>query len=97
MGVRNTSRQAFHSLNNLGKKQQLVYDVLLKSRSLCNIEIANRLNMPINSITPRVNELVAMGYVEESHRAVNPITNRRSIYWRVNIGQAPLFWRTDEE
>jgi len=91
MGVRNTSRQAFHSLNDLGNRQKFVLDTIFLYGPLCNLEISTKTGKPINQITPRTNELVEMGLVEEAHRAVNPITGRRAIYWTATQEGKDLF------
>jgi DNA-binding MarR family transcriptional regulator len=91
MGVRNTSRQAFHSLNDLGNRQKFVLAMILDHGPLCNLEISMKSNKPINQITPRTNELVEMGLVEESHREINPITGRRAIYWNTSQAGNDLF------
>lgn len=49
----------------------------------CNMDISEALGLPINRITPRMNELVKLGIVVESHRAINPKTDKRVIYWKV--------------
>lgn len=84
-GVRGTSREAYFTdvKPKLGQKQQRVLDALKRAkRPVCNQEIAEHLNQPINTITPRVNELVEKGLAEEATRDVYPKTNRRVIYWR---------------
>lgn len=93
MGVRNTSRQAFHSLNDLGNRQKAVLAMILDLGPICNLELSMKMNKPINQITPRTNELVSAGVVEEDHREANPITNRRAIYWRVSQTGKDIFNR----
>ena len=48
-----------------------------------NRQIAEILNLPINSITPRVNELVKLGKLVEHKKDKDPVTNRLTIYWRL--------------
>ena len=48
-----------------------------------NQEIANFLGKPINTITPRTNELVGLEKVELAFKAVYPATKRTVCYWRV--------------
>lgn len=81
--IQQTSLEAFWSVTNLSSRQEAVKNILSLYGPLSNLEIANKLNMPINSITPRTNELVEKGVVEEAHRDISPITNRRVIYWRL--------------
>lgn len=85
MGVRATSREAFFTdvQPKLGQKQMQVYVALQMSRRpVNNQELADYLGWPINSVTPRVQELRELGKVEEACRAVYPKTNRRVIYWQ---------------
>ena len=51
-------------------------------RPVCNQEIAQHLGQPINTVTPRMNELVKLGSAEEAFREVYPVTNRKVIYWK---------------
>lgn len=83
MVVQHTSIQTYMNLA-LGERQFEVYK-LLKSQmfGLNNRMIAERLNKPINSITPRVNELVKMGVVKEHHRGKDLVTKRNTIFWSV--------------
>lgn len=85
MTVKSTSLEAYHGevKPKLGEKQRVVYDLLLKAkRPVCNQEIAQHLKQPINTITPRMNELVKLGSAEEAFKAAYPVTNRKVIYWR---------------
>ena len=65
----------------VGKRQQQILDCL-HEQALNNNEMAKRLNLPINSITPRVRELVKKGLVAEHKKAKDHLTNRLVIYWR---------------
>ena len=85
MTVKSTSLSAYHNevKPKLGEKQKVVYDLLLKAkRPVCNQEIAQYLGQPINTVTPRMNELVKLGSAEEAFRAIYPVTNRKVIYWK---------------
>lgn len=84
MGVRNTSRQAFYSLDDLGERQRAVLKTIQKYGPMCNLDISLQMGKPINQITPRTNELVDLGVVEESHRDISPATGRRAIFWKVS-------------
>lgn len=81
--VRNTSVQAYHSIEDLSHRQNEVFRALEIMQKASNLDISNYLKMPINSITPRMNELVQMGAVVESHRDIHPITGKRVIYWMI--------------
>lgn len=83
-GVTDTSAQVYFGevLPRLGDKQKRVIKALQKSkRPVCNQEIAEYLGQPINTVTPRMNELVKLGMVRMAGKAVYPKTNRRVIYW----------------
>lgn len=85
MSVQDTSLDAYHFdvLLHLGEKQKRVLEALKRGkRPVCNQELADHLHQPINTITPRVNELVGKGLVEEAFRDIYPKTNRRVIYWK---------------
>ena len=84
-GVRSTSRQTFFNevKPKISQKQQEVYVALqIAKRPINNLELSKYLGWPINSVTPRVNELVEMGKVEEAFRDIYPATGRRTIYWK---------------
>lgn len=84
MGVRSTSRQAYDSiLDTLGDRQRAVYNAIARMGIACNLDIAYELQVPINRITPRTNELVTAGIVEEAKRDLCRRTGRRVIYWKV--------------
>lgn len=85
MSVQDTSLEAFRKEvePKLGAKQRIVMDVFNRAkRPVCNQELADHLRQPINTITPRVNELRALGLVELGFKAIYPKTRRRVIYWR---------------
>lgn len=89
---RETSREAYRSLENINRKQREVYETIKHLGSACNYEVARYLGWPINAVTPRTGELVSYELVEESHRAVSP-TGRKAIYWKVkkDVTQGELF------
>ena len=51
---------------NLNKRQQVIYNSLSVSIS-SNESLAERLHLPINSVTPRVLELRRMGLVKKMY------------------------------
>lgn len=86
MNVQDTSLEVYHNeiKDNVGKKQLRVLKCLSKAkRPVCNQEIADHLEQPINTITPRMNELVKKNLAEEAFRDIYPKTGRRVIYWRI--------------
>lgn len=68
----------------LGQRQEEVFLVLKDLGEATNTMIAKRMNLPINSITPRVFELRQKHLVTESYRDICPITKRRAIFWKAH-------------
>lgn len=83
--VRNTSVESYYSIKDLSKRQMDVYQAIYLLGKACNMDISGWLGLPINSITPRTNELVAKGVVTESYRGKNPHTGKNVIYWTVKL------------
>lgn len=82
---RNTSVQAYHDIvDSLPDRRKRVYEALLELKTACNLDVAEFLNLPINRITPRMNELVKLEIVKEDHRGLCGRTGKRVIYWKVN-------------
>ncbi len=85
MTVRDTSLETYYNdiEPKLGDKQRTVYlAIQMSNRPVNNDEIATYLGQPINTVTPRVNELVKLGKVELAAKDIHPKTNRRVCYWR---------------
>lgn len=80
--IQQTSILAFLDLKDLNARQQEVLNAIHQLGTACNLDIADYLRRPINAVTPRTNELVAKGLVEEAHRAPCRQTGRKSIFWR---------------
>ncbi len=78
-----TSIEAYYSLKNLGDRQLMVYTALEVLKEACNLDIAEYLHKPINTVTPRTNELVKSGPVVEAEKKINLITHKKVIYWRI--------------
>ena len=85
MSVRDTSRLAYDEIApKIGKKQALILQTIAKAkRPVNNQEIAIHLALPINTITPRTNELLSLDKVELAYKAVYPATKRKVCYWKV--------------
>lgn len=77
-----TSLFAYYDIKNLGAKQRAVYNII-EGGPVCNLDIAERLGVPINQVTGRTNELVAKNLVEEAFKAPSKQTGRQAIYWRI--------------
>ena len=72
--------------NKIGKRQQQVLDLFHNCTNIDlfnNREISAMLKLPINSVTPRVNELVKMGKLVEYKKMHDNVTNRQTIFWRL--------------
>lgn len=81
--VTETSLLAYEEvLKNLGSRQQEVYFAIKTLKEADNLSISKYLNIPINSITPRVNELRKLGLVICS-RVGKSITNREVMFWSI--------------
>lgn len=82
---RNTAIQSYHEIiDSLPDRRKRVYEALLELKTACNLDVAEFLDLPINRITPRMNELVKLGVVTEDHRGLCGRTGKRVIYWKVN-------------
>lgn len=67
----------------LSDRQVCVFGELQKEENLTNSELAGRLNWPINTITPRTNELVKLKLVAEDVKRRCRVTGRTAIAWKV--------------
>ena len=70
-------------LENLCERQTQVYVVIRNLNSCNNQMIAEFLRLPINSITPRVNELRKLHIVMMDKKELCPYTKRMTCFWRV--------------
>lgn len=68
---------------DIGKRQSAVLSFLLNHGPLSNKDLANKMLLPINTITPRVKELRDLGLVELDHIQLDNHTNRPEQVWRV--------------
>lgn len=84
MTIQITSRQAFASIKTtIGPKQSAVYNSIDRNVSICNMDIAEDLGLPINSITGRTKELREMNLVEEDEKVIHPKTGKTVIKWKI--------------
>ena len=74
-------------LQNLGARQLLVLKAIDKLSSCNNLMISKYLNLPINSVTPRVNELRKKGLIVKDTIRKCPYTKRMTQFWRFNKKQ----------
>jgi Mn-dependent DtxR family transcriptional regulator len=82
--IRDTSLEAYYEvLEDLEGRQREVYAALRELGPANNTMIANKLNLPINSITPRIHELRALGLVIFYKKDKCPYTSKKTIFWKV--------------
>ena len=70
-------------LDNLCERQAQAYGVIRSLKSCNNQMICNYLHLPINSITPRVNELRKLHIVMMDKKDICPYTKKMTCFWRV--------------
>ncbi len=82
--IQQTSLEAYEEVRkNLGTKQTMVYNALKEMKEANNQMISVFLNIPINSVTPRVKELREKRLVGVAFVGPDLNTGRQTIYWRV--------------
>ncbi len=82
--ISDTSMEAYKSiLYGLGERQQVVYDMFKDIGFASNREISVALDVPINQITPRTNELVKSGLVVRRGKKLDHKTKRNVIVWGI--------------
>ena len=85
--IQQTSLDAYQeAIVTARNNRDIIYNTLRAMGEANNLMIARRLNWPINRVTPRMNELVKAGYVEESYRDKCPYTGKTTIFWRPKHG-----------
>lgn len=83
--IQETSMQAYKQIKDeLGKRQHEVFIAIVNLERATNSMIAKHINLPINCITGRTNELRKKGLVIYSHTSWCPVTKNKAMYWRAN-------------
>ena len=83
MTSRQTSLAAFDAIKeSLGERQFVVLRLLRRRGAMNNRMVADELGWPINTVTPRMNELVKKGLVVPDHVGFCPVTGRKTEFWR---------------
>lgn len=82
--VQQTQLEAYNSLSDLGAKQSAVYQTIKKLQEASDHDIADEMNVPINTVTPRRNELFRMGVIREARRDISKQTKKRVIFWAIS-------------
>jgi len=87
MPVAHTSLDAFIELEPmyLGRKQKAVLGFIRRYGPINNRELSVVTGWPINTITPRVQELRRMGFVFCHHEEIDPVTNRITLMWMAKM------------
>ena len=91
MNSQPTSLDAYFSeiLPTLGQRQREVLKEIAKHLDITNTELSDSLGIPINAITPRVNELVKKGLVVKSQIRKCKSTGRNVMAWKYNTEEIP--------
>ena len=80
--IQSTSQEAYDKIvETLGNRQYTVYNWLRGIEPACNKEISIAIGLPINEITPRINELRYKGVVEQAYKA--DYDGRKVIFWKI--------------
>ena len=83
MSYQITSYIAFQEvLCSLGERQKLILKIIRKIQPCSNLEISKISGLPINCVTPRVQELRKKGLVHFYKRDICKFTNRLVTYWK---------------
>jgi DNA-binding MarR family transcriptional regulator len=85
MSVQDTSLIAYFGevVQTLGQRQRVVLEAFTKKEDFTNAELAEFLQWPINTVTPRTNELVKKGLIVEDKRRICKVTGRTVIAWKL--------------
>ena len=90
--IAQTSIESYHRISEheLSEQQQTVLIALSKTWPANNRMISEHLSStrerpyPINRVTPRINELRKKGVVSLYDKLVDPVTQRKTMFWKVN-------------
>jgi len=84
LDIRKTSIEAYHSLlPSLSSRQSLVYNVIKMYPGSSNLDLCRIMDIPINSVTPRVKELRELGLVVCIGTKQDRVTKRSCMVWSV--------------
>ena len=85
--IQQTSLMAFEELKcnpwKINRRCSQVYSVIKELGAASDLEIANKLNLPINCITPRRLELEERGLIEFFGQANSQLTGRLVRYYKI--------------
>ena len=80
--IRDTSLEAYESLDKLNHKQKMVFDIIKNKQPCTDQQIAAYLGWPINRVTPRRGELEKGGVIVDAGKVMTA-SGRRAHCWRV--------------
>ena len=75
----------------LSPKRQKVFNCIIEHGPMTDVQIADRLNWPINQVTGRRGELVNFGHVQSSGIFINKDTRKPNTIW------SGVLWPTVEK
>lgn len=82
--IAQTSLDAYIGIRDtLNARQAVILSFIRHNGEVCNLDIAEGLDWPINSVTPRVLELRNMFLIESAGRRLSK-TGKAAFFWRVN-------------
>jgi len=83
--IQETSLDAFFDIkDSLPNSQRKVWSTLLDCVTpLTNLEVSKRSGIPINQVTPRMNELVKKGIVVQHSKRNCTVSGRIAITWKI--------------
>lgn len=92
MTVSQTSLEAYHSLDagELAATQAEIYYAISRNPYMSNRDLAKMLGREINTVTPRTNELLQMGYIERGDRKLDEVTGRYAYTYRIVRNEAEI-------
>lgn len=81
--IQQTSLQAYQEIRqHMGERQRQVYHALMSLGEATNSMISQSSGIPINVVTPRINELRKARMVVFAKEGFCPITGKRALFWR---------------
>lgn len=84
MSYQETSLLAYFDVQEvLGDRHRQVLAALKELGSANNWMIAKKAQLPINAVTPRVQELRKKGFVKEDCKKNGPPQGRITLYWKL--------------
>lgn len=84
--VRQTSIEAYQALEDIGRRQRIVYEGIKMYPGITAVELCRKLGrLDPNFVRPRINELVKLGIVTEGPKRECSITKKKVLTWSTQI------------